>query len=519
MELYTGAILLKVANPLRRAYLLEFMTPIYNLRISQSTIAPDGFQRSAIVANGLFPGPLLSAIKGRQFQIKVMNEAAIPITIHWHGLLQNVGENWVDGTLGVTQCEILPLHSYLYTFQANQAGTFSYRAHAPGHHVDTLAGSVVVYDINDPHGDRYDVDTSDTIINLSDYYHSDTATLMQSYLNGETKSYIPSPDSVLINGKGRYAGGPDVPLDVTNVRQGMRLRFRVANIGTAAALQFSIDAHQLTVIEVDGTSVEPYVVTRLRVDVGQRYSVVVNANQPINNYWMRAEMDSTCFENVNQPLHFAILRYMGALPRDPLPPAALTGIMDFNQIAVHPLTNSPEPGSALPENVDVEITLDVTYKADSFRWFVNDITWRPDDEPTLLQVLNGVDILSSPTKMIIPVPQGSSVKITINNNDQCPKPFYLHGHKFHVISDNGSPSNLVNPIIRDTVTVAGNGNVVLRFQTGNPGVWALHSQNEWHRQAGLLAQLAYSQDDISEAVHPNAEWKQLCPLAQSTKAF
>jgi iron transport multicopper oxidase len=44
----------------------------------------------------------------------------------------------------------------------------------------------------------------------------------------------------------------------------------------------------MTVIEADGIEHQPTVVDSLNIFVGQRYSVIVEANAPIGNYWFRA---------------------------------------------------------------------------------------------------------------------------------------------------------------------------------------------------------------------------------------
>ena len=44
-------------------------------------------------------------------------------------------------------------------------------------------------------------------------------------------------------------------------------------------------------LQVDGISHVPKTVDGFEIFVGQRYSVVVNANQSIGNYWIRAPMD------------------------------------------------------------------------------------------------------------------------------------------------------------------------------------------------------------------------------------
>ena len=43
-------------------------------------------------------------------------------------------------------------------------------------------------------------------------------------------------------------------------------------------------------MQIDGISVQPYTVDRFEIFAGQRYSVVVNANKAVKNYWIRAPM-------------------------------------------------------------------------------------------------------------------------------------------------------------------------------------------------------------------------------------
>lgn len=59
------------------------------------------------------------------------------------------------------------------------------------------------------------------------------------------------PDSGLINGAGRYNGGPQVVRARIKVQSGKRYRFRVINISAYAAFRFSIENHPITIIEVN----------------------------------------------------------------------------------------------------------------------------------------------------------------------------------------------------------------------------------------------------------------------------
>ena len=73
-------------------------------------------------------------------------------------------------------------------------------------------------------------------------------------------------------------------------------RLRLINTGSTAQLRFSVDNHPLTIIEADGTLVEPYTVTGLTLIVAQRYSVLLTTNQTAGAYWMR--MNLTVLQDV-----------------------------------------------------------------------------------------------------------------------------------------------------------------------------------------------------------------------------
>jgi iron transport multicopper oxidase len=75
-------------------------------------------------------------------------------------------------------------------------------------------------------------------------------------------------DSTLINGKGRYVGGPKVDLSVVNVQHRKRYRLRLLSMSCDPNFVFSIDDHDLTVIEVDSTLVIPHKVNTIRIFAG-----------------------------------------------------------------------------------------------------------------------------------------------------------------------------------------------------------------------------------------------------------
>lgn len=95
----------------------------YHWVITDITANPDGVFRPMMVINGQFPGPMIVCNEGDTVVVNVINQAQNATAIHWHGLFQN-GTNFMDGTVGVTQCPIATGQSYRYEFKVNgQAGS------------------------------------------------------------------------------------------------------------------------------------------------------------------------------------------------------------------------------------------------------------------------------------------------------------------------------------------------------------------------------------------------------------
>ncbi|KAI9511059.1 laccase [Russula earlei] len=457
----------------------EAIGPRSILPIVNRVIAPDGYRRSASLAGGTFPGPLISATKSNDFSLTVVDRLVDPTmdlvtSIHWHGIFQRT-TNYADGGAFVNQCPIVPRESFLYRFNAGeQTGTYWYHSHYQAQYCDGVRGPLVIYDPNDPQARLYDVDNENTVITLADWYHDVSAITSQNL--------TPQFDSTLINGIGRYLGGPQVPLAVVNVLRNRRYRLRLVSISCDPAYKFSIDGHQLTVIEVDGTNVQPLVVDSLEIFAGQRYSVVLNANQPVGNYWIRAL--PTHFENQTFAgfTNVAILRYLGSRiqnpPSDPnrnIPQS----VLPLKETNLHPLVPDPVPGKPFPGGADININLNVLL----------------DLVPVLLQILSGVSNASDllPKGSVYGLQGNKSVEISIPANAGAPggpHPIHLHGHAFHVVRSAGNSTyNYDNPVVRDVVSIGDSSvgdNVTIRFFTDNPGPWFLHCHIDWHLERRVV---------------------------------
>ncbi|KAL1663623.1 laccase [Schizophyllum commune] len=484
--------------------------PVGNLPIVNKEIAPDGFSRPTVLANGTFPGELIKGTKGNTFKINVqdqLNDTRMlrSTTIHWHGFFQK-DSYWADGPAGVTQCPIATGDSFVYEFGVpDQAGTFWYHSHLSTQYCDGLRGAMVVYDPADPHRSRYDVDDDNTVITLADWYHALAPTIIG----------VGTPDSTLINGKGRYNGGSLTNLTRINVVRGLRYRLRIVSLSCDPSFTFAIHGHNMTIIEADGVNTQPLVVDSLEVFAGQRYSVVVHANQRIGNYWIRA---NPSFGTIGFAggLNSAVLHYIGASSSEPAEvdtePVSSSPLVET---ALRPLENPGAPGLPQQGGADVNLNLAIDLTLDPFQFTMNGAPFIPPSLPVLLQVMSGARTAQEllPAGSVYTLPPNQTVEISIPGGSAgAPHPFHLHGHTFDVVRSAGSTDyNYANPIRRDVVNTGLAGdNTTIRFRTDNAGPWILHCHIDWHLDIGLAVVMAEDTDGIAQSVQPTT-YSDLCP--------
>lgn len=519
----------------------------YNWTITNADLNPDGVYRPMYLINNQFPGPLVECNDGDTIVVHVDNQAVNATAIHFHGLFQR-GSNFMDGTVGVTQCPIAPKSSFTYTFTiSGQSGTYWYHAHHSAQASDGLLGPVVIH-AKDERTTLQEIDyDSDRIIMVQDHYHNLTSELLMDYLQPDMENDEPVPDNALVNGRGvrDCADFPGWRCDVANVARPVfdlaankRHRLRVINVGAFAEFQIQFDEHPFYVTEVDGTDVHPEPFHRLNVLPAQRYSVILETNvTTADSFWMRARMVTHCFTTENKrlvPELHSIIRYQSS---DAAPPAvageptskdwpeAIEVICrDLNVSALHPVV------AQTPPPADEFVFLRANFEIGDWalaRGFFNESTWHPNaTHPSLHRYLDRAADLQSPDSVALTISDKAfdpehdyvlettgtrTIDLAINNFDDGSHPFHLHGHKFYVLvqGQTGYPpeeaelpsylekhQSLANPVRRDTVTVEGYGWVIIRVVLDNPGLWAFHCHNTWHSESGMVMQFLVGSDAV-----------------------
>jgi iron transport multicopper oxidase len=217
-------------------------------------------------------------------------------------------------------------------------------------------------------------------------------------------------NSSLINGLGRYAGGPASDLAVISVEQGKRYRMRLVAMSCDPNFLFSIDGHNLTVIEADGQLTEPVVVDQLQILAGQRYSVVLVADKLVDNYWIRS-LPNLIGASFVGGTNSAIMRYQGAPQVDPT--TVSTAQTQLVETELHALINPGAPGIPGYGNADINLNLQITSSNGTF--YVNDTPFNPPTISVLLQILNGVQPSQLlPNSSVIVLEANKVVELTLS---------------------------------------------------------------------------------------------------------
>ncbi|KZT20141.1 multicopper oxidase [Neolentinus lepideus HHB14362 ss-1] len=503
-----------------------FIPPVGNLSVVNEVIAPDGFPRSAVLVDGQFPAPLIKATKGDRVQMNVHdlledNTMERALTIHWHGIFQHKS-NYADGVAFVTQCPVIPGESFEYDFSlGNQTGTFWYHSHFSEQYCDGLRGPLVIYDPDDPFKDMYDVDDESTVLTISDWNHNPTSQLPEFPL---------TVNSTLINGKGRYVNGPETNLTVITVEKGKRYRMRLVSISCDPNFIVWIDGHNMTVIEADGELHQPVTVGAIQIFAGQRYSFILDANQPIGNYWIWSQTGAGAppvYPGPSAPINSAILRYIGANESEPTANMS-TPTNLLNETQLHPLNNPAAPGEPHRGGADKNINLPIdiiraTAVPPTGNFTINNVTYESPSVPVLLQILNGVSAQKLlPPGSVYPLPPNKVIELSFPMTSNAagagsPHPIHLHGHSFSVVRSAGTGPNDYNykdPVRRDVVSIGNsvNDNVTIRFETDNAGPWILHCHIDYHLAAGFAVVLAEDLPQVSGDLSPiPLDWEGLCP--------
>ncbi|KAK2037572.1 multicopper oxidase [Colletotrichum somersetense] len=488
------------------------VTREYWLELTDVTVSPDGVPRTAMAVNGSIPGPTLFADWGDTVKVHVINSLTTSkngTSIHFHGIRQNY-TNSNDGVSSITQCPVAPGDTTTYTWRATQYGSTWYHSHFALQAWQGIFGGIV---INGPATANYDEDLG--MLFLNDWDHQ---TVDELYYSAQADG-PPTLDNGLINGTNVY--GDDGSASQTGHRynvtwtSGTSYRIRLVNGAVDTHWKFMIDNHTMTVIASDLVPITPFTTNVLNLGMGQRYDVIVTADQAstADSFWMRAIPQSACSDNESTDNIKGIVSYTGSITTPQTTGYAYTDGCDDETDNLKPYI-AQTVGAA--EWTDLQTASVHSNSAGLFRWTLNSTSMVVDwANPTLEQVMGGATSWATDDSVVELSEANQWVYMVVQADIPVPHPLHLHGHDFFVLAQgSGTYSssvalNTANPARRDTAMLPASGFIVMAWKTDNPGAWLMHCHIGWHTSEGFAMQFVERYSEIA-AITDNSTLADTC---------
>ncbi|KAJ0386888.1 hypothetical protein COL922a_003364 [Colletotrichum nupharicola] len=452
---------------------------IFYLEVTNTTIAPDGYNVSRMLFNGSYPGPTLEGNWGDTFRITVKNNLTNfnGTSIHWHGIRQ-LNTNWMDGVSGVTECPIPPGETFTYEWRAQQYGVSWYHSHFSLQYADGLVGALK---INGPTSMNYDEDLGPVLI--TDNFHKTAFSQVQlEYL-------VVAADFVPIT---------PYPASIINVAIGQRYDIIIVANATKTDTKerdFWIHARDCS---LGGA---PSNLGIIRYD---HTSTNIPHTPPVDD----RHVCYGCLDEKAEDLKPIVKRTVE-------PPAN----SDYKEksFKVH-LVGYPKAAdntSAMHKWVlkDSSFYLDWTEPSLSLVKVAFEKNWDTAPfpagyEPVFLDDFKHGDWVY----WLIEGKFQESVDNSTHNiyKKQAPvaHPMHIHGHDFVILAQSTKEFNgtveidektLDNPARRDVALLPVDGYLLIAFQINNPGIWLMHCHIAWHASGGLALQFIESPKEIGPA--------------------
>lgn len=239
------------------------------------------------------------------------------------------------------------------------------------------------------------------------------------------------------------------------VTSGSSYLLRVVNAAIDTHFDFSIDNHTLQVchfirvtvmktyklilhisqvIASDFVPIVPYTTTSISIGMGQRYDIIVTANQAsiASDFWLRAIPDTFCSTNYNPDLIKGIIHYDDSTAT----PTTTAYTLTENDCLGEP-SASIVPFVALTASTAADVSLDdeVTVEAGDIetgvveKWFLGDVNfvvnWK---EPTALLVVEGENSYNESYAVTEIPTKNTWMTLIIEQTFPLPRKLYLSIH-------------------------------------------------------------------------------------------
>jgi CopA family copper-resistance protein len=520
----------------------------FDLTLSEMPVNITGRRAIATVVNNTMPGPLLRLREGQDIIIRVHNRLPEASSIHWHGLKL---PNAMDGVPGLTFAGIAPGETFTYRFPAVQSGTYWYHSHSGMQEQTGLFGSIII-EPEKPDPFHYD---REYVVHLSDWTDEDPMTIVANlkqqgdYYNYHRRTlgtFIADARrdgfSAALNDRLMWGGMRMSPTDIMDVtgsvytflvnghspaanwtaafRPGERVRLRFINSAAMTTFDVRMPGLALTIVQADGTNVEPVTVEEFRIGVAETYDVIVQPDDRAYTLFAQAQ-DRSGYARATLSPRPGLVAEVPAMDAPPLrsmadmgmagmdmsggshdmshdmagmampstaanasgvDPKSLRGQPAVDNVASMPMNRQDEAGTGLENNgrkvlrysqlksVEPAVYVLVPGRDIEFHLTGNMERWTWG--------FDGKKFSEAPP---VKVSLGETVRFVLINDTMMEHPIHLHGFLFTVENGQGDSQPL-----KHTVNVKPGERLGLIYTADTPGHWAFHCHLMFHMEMGMF---------------------------------
>lgn len=294
----------------------------FNLSIDETLVNFTGSAHRATAVNGSIPAPTLRWKEGEEVTINVTNRLKQQTSLHWHGMILPYQ---MDGVPGISFPGIAPGETFQYRFKVQQSGTYWYHSHSAFQEMTGMYGAIIIEPAT---GERIEAD-QDHVIMLSEWTDEDPMYVFQKlktmgHLYNFNQPTLPDlVRDIAERGLGSAMSKRDMfnamrmkPTDLADLSaetltylvngvtpagndtklfgKGQRVRLRIINAAGNTFFDVRIPDLPMTVVQVDGSDVEPVTVDEFRLGSGETFDVIVTPTEDAYTFFAET-MDRTSY--------------------------------------------------------------------------------------------------------------------------------------------------------------------------------------------------------------------------------
>jgi suppressor of ftsI len=443
----------------------------------------------AYAYNGQIPGPRLEVAQGSRVIVEFVNRLDQRTAVHWHGIRL---DNAADGVPGLTQPAVPPGGTFRYRLRFPDDGTYWYHPH---HREDVqqdagLAGNIVV---------RARGAAAWPEVDREEYL------IVDDLLAGDAGPVPWGRETATHALMGRFGNLLQVngsPAWRLTVPAGTVTRFHFTNAANARTFNLSFGDERLKLVASDGGRFERETwVESVPIAASERYVVETRFDRPgtvalVNRVQVIDRFRGRFVPQVDT---------LGLVTVTP-PTAASAAAAGFDRLRAHPFAapaSSTTSGAPLPARSlvltlrtrELPFGLEQALRVDTM--YVHPVEWESampmmdwlstgrEVEWILRDAASGRENHALDWRFR----RGETARLRIENDPHVlhpmAHPVHLHGQRFLVVAQNGTP--VPNRVWKDTVLVPAGGSVDLLVEFSNPGRWMLHCHIAEHLETGMHA--------------------------------